>query len=79
MAKNGFVSAMDDLPWIVKLIFCLPVLNWIYGIYRIVKGLSQNNVLMWVIGILWIIPGSVICWLIDLICVIVYKKPTVLA
>lgn len=79
MAKNGFVSAMDDLPWIVKLIFCLPVLNWIYGIYRIVKGLSKNDVLMWVIGILWIIPGSVICWLIDLICVIVYKKPTVLA
>ncbi len=79
MAKNGFVSAMDDLPWIVKLIFCLPVLNWIYGIYRIVKGLSKNDVLMWVVGILWIIPGSVICWLIDLICVIVYKKPTVLA
>ena len=79
MAKNGFVYAMDDLPWIVKLIFCLPVLNWIYGIYRIVKGLSKNDVLMWVVGILWIIPGSVICWLIDLICVIVYKKPTVLA
>lgn len=79
MAKNGFVSAMDDLPWIVKLIFCLPVLNWIYGIYRIVKGLSKNDVLMWVVGILWIIPGSFICWLIDLICVIVYKKPTVLA
>ncbi len=79
MAKNGFVSAIDGLPWIVKIILCLPILNWVYGIYRIVKGLSTNDTLMWIIGILWIIPGSVICWLIDLICTIVYKKPTVLA
>ncbi len=79
MAKNGFVSAMDGLPWIVKIILCLPILNWVYGIYRIVKGLSTSNTLMWIVGILWIIPGSVICWLIDLICTIVYKKPTVLA
>lgn len=79
MAKNGFVSAIDGLPWVVKIILCIPILNWVYGIYRIVKGISTNNTLMWIVGILWIIPGSVICWLIDLICTIVYKKPTVLA
>ena len=79
MAKNGFVSAMDSLPWIVKLILCIPVLNFIWGIYRIVKGLSKNNAAMWVAGILWIIPGFFICWIIDLICVIINKRPTVLA
>ena len=79
MAKNGFVSAIDGLPWVVKIILCIPIINWVYGIYRIVKGISTNNTLMWIVGILWIIPGSVICWLIDLICTIVYKKPTVLA
>lgn len=79
MAKNGFVSAMDGLPWVVKIILCIPIINWVYGIYRIVKGISTNDTLMWIVGILWIIPGSVICWLIDLICTIVYKKPTVLA
>ncbi len=79
MAKNGFVSAIDGLPWVVKIILCIPILNWVYGIYRIVKGISTNDTLMWIVGILWIIPGSVICWLIDLICTIVYKKPTVLA
>ena len=79
MAKNGFVSAIDGLPWVVKIILCIPIINWVSGIYRIVKGISTNNTLMWIVGILWIIPGSVICWLIDLICTIVYKKPTVLA
>ena len=79
MAKNGFVSAIDGLPWVVKIILCIPIINWVYGIYRIVKGISTNDTLMWIVGILWIIPGSVICWLIDLICTIVYKKPTVLA
>lgn len=79
MAKNGFVAAMDSLPWIVKLILCIPVLDIVWGVYRIVKGLSTKNVLMWVFGILWIIPGSVICWIIDLVCTIINKKPTVLA
>ena len=38
MAKNGFVSAMDGLSKIVKIILCLPFLNIIWAIYRIVKG-----------------------------------------
>ena len=43
MAKNGFVSAMDNLPWIVKLILCIPALNIVWAIYRIVKGVTQNK------------------------------------
>ena len=27
MAKNGFISAMDSMPWIVKLIVCIPALD----------------------------------------------------
>ena len=79
MAKNGFVAAMDNLPWIAKLILCIPMLNFVWGIYRIVKGATQNNILMLVVGILWIFPGSIICWLIDLITTITSGKPTILA
>ena len=75
MAKNGFVSAMDKLPWIVKLILCIPMLNIIWAIYRIVKGATQNKGLILIAGILWIIPGAVICWLIDLISTVLYGKP----
>ena len=71
---KGFVKAMDKLPWIVKLILCIPALDIIWAIYRIVKGAATGNVLTLVVGILWIVPGAVICWLVDLISVIVYKR-----
>jgi uncharacterized protein YqhQ len=35
--------------------------------------------LMLIVGILWIIPGSVLCWVADLICTIVWKRPTIVA
>lgn len=69
------IKAMDKLPWIVKLILCLPVLDIVWAVYRIIKGLDKKNGLMILIGILWIIPGAVICWLLDLICTIIYGKP----
>lgn len=79
MAKNGFTSAMDNLPWIVKLLLCLPVLDIAWAIYRIIKGASQQKTLTLVFGILWIIPGSVICWVIDLVSTLIFKKPVVFA
>ena len=79
MAKNGFISAMDNLPWIVKIILCIPVLDIVWAVYRIVKGATEKNILTLVFGILWIIPGSVICWIIDLVTTIIFKKPTVFA
>ncbi|MCL2621800.1 MAG: hypothetical protein FWD32_02080 [Firmicutes bacterium] len=77
--KSGLIKAMDGLPWIVKLILCIPVFNIVYAIYRIVKGVETKNILMLIVGILWIIPGVIFGWLIDLICVILYKKPTIFA
>lgn len=69
---KSYVSFINGLPWIVRLIFALPVLDGIiYGIYRIAKG----RVL---IGILWIFVGAAILWIIDLITVIVNGKVTVL-
>ncbi len=79
MAKNGFIAAMDNLPWIAKLILCIPMLNFIWGIYRIVKGATQSKGLILIAGILWIIPGGVICWLVDLITTILSGKPTIFA
>lgn len=79
MAKNGFIAAMDNLPWIAKLILCIPMLNFIWGIYRIVKGATEGKGIILIAGILWIIPGGVICWLVDLITTILSGKPTIFA
>ena len=76
---KDIVKAFDNLPWIVKLILCLPVVNIAWAIYRICKGVATNNTLMLVVGICWIIFGSVVLWLVDLVCTIVWKRPVVLA
>ena len=34
--KNGLIAWMDDLPWLVKLLFCIPVLDIVWAVYRIV-------------------------------------------
>ena len=75
MAKNGMIAWFDDLPWIVKIIFCIPMLDVIWGVYRIVKGVTEGNVLLIVLGILWIIPGGAICWVVDLITTILFRRP----
>lgn len=51
----------------------------IYGIYRICSGVASGSVLKIVMGIVWIFAGAAIFWIIDIICVIICGKVTVLA
>ncbi len=76
---KNLVKSFDDLPMIVKLILCLPVLNLAYAIYRIAKGADQKNTLILVAGIVWIFLGTTVLWLVDFICTLICKRPTVLA
>jgi hypothetical protein len=74
---KSFIKTFDDLPFIVKIIFALPGLDFLWGIYRLVKGIDKNNVLLIVVGAIWIFVGAAIFWIIDLITIILNKKPTV--
>jgi len=75
----GFVKAVDGLPWILKLILALPGLDIIYGIYRLVKGVAKKDLVLTVVGILWIVLGWGILWIIDIVTVLLNKKITVFA
>ncbi|MDD4184041.1 MAG: hypothetical protein WC251_03995 [Candidatus Izemoplasmatales bacterium] len=67
-----YVKFIDGLPLILKVILALPGLDGIfYGIYRICKGRI-------IIGILWIVLGIAILWIIDIITIILNGKVTVL-
>ncbi len=76
---KNFVKWFDESPLWVKIIFALPVLDIVWAIYRIVKGAAYGKVWTLVGGILWIILGWAILWLVDLICVIGWKHIKVLA
>lgn len=74
------VKTFDGLPWILKLILALPVLDGLcWGIYRVAKGLSKKDNLLIIVGLIWIFAGAAILWIIDLVTIILYKKPTVFA
>ena len=71
---KSFISAIDNLPKIAKIILALPFLDIIWGIYRIIKGIDGQNWFTLIIGILWIIPGSFICWILDIVMLVLQDK-----
>lgn len=74
------IKAFDHLPFLVKLILALPIIDGIaYGYYRIAKGIDRNDMVMLIAGIVWLLIGGFILWIIDLISVILYKKVVLLA
>jgi len=76
----GYVKAVDGLPWIVKLLLVIFFDPIVYGIYRIVKGLKKNNIVVLVAGILYLFTGLFfIGWVIDVVTVATSGKVTFLA
>lgn len=71
---KDLIKAFDDLPWIVKLVLCIPGIAIVWSIYRICRSLEKNNVVGIVLGVLTIIPGAAFMWLVDLVCLLVNKN-----
>ena len=67
-------SAIDGLPWIIKLILTICADPIVMGINRILRG----KVLF---GLIWIFTGGLfsIGWLIDIITMLLRKDITILA
>ena len=75
----AFVKWMDNLPLWVKIIFALPVLDIVWAIYRIVKGAVKGQTSVLLGGILWLLLGWAIFWIIDIVSICLQKRPVVLA
>ena len=71
---KDFIKTLDELSDVAKILLCLPLINIVWGIYRIVKSIDANNVLGVVVGVLWVIFGGFILWVFDLVYVILKKK-----
>ena len=67
---------MDDLPLIVKVLLAL----FFAPVYGALYRLAPLTTKALVVGILWFVTGAFfgIGWIIDLVCVILHGKPTVL-
>jgi hypothetical protein len=71
---KNFIKTIDELSDIAKILLCLPLINIVWGIYRVVKSLDANNTLGVVLGVLWVIFGGFILWIFDLVYIIINKK-----
>ena len=74
-----FVKWMDKAPLWLKIVFALPVLDIVWAVYRIVKGVVKKEPAILVGGILWILLGWAALWIIDLVCICIWHEPKVLA
>ena len=64
---KNLIKAFEGLPFIIKLILCIPVLDIVWSIYKIAKSANKGHTVGVVLGILTIFPGAVIIWLIDIL------------
>lgn len=69
-----FLKWMDGNPKWLKVILAIPMLQIVWGIYRVVKAIKKKNILFIIIGILLIVPGALLVWLVDMITLIVMDK-----
>ena len=67
---KNLIKAINELPWIVKLILCIPVLDIVWTVVRLCRSIVAGNVVGIVLAIVLIFCAPFV-WLIDLICVIV--------
>ncbi len=76
---KDIVKSMNNLPWLLKIILCIPVLDIVWSVGRVINGLAKNSLLWTIIGILTIVPGAAFMWLIDIILVILRGKAFAMA
>ncbi len=69
---QDLIKKVNDLPLIVKLLLCIPVVEIFYSVCRVINQLTKGsiNILYLVLAILTIFPGAAFMWVVDLVCVL---------
>lgn len=72
---KDFIKWMDDAPFVLKLIFCIPAVDIVWSIYRLVKALNSGKTATLVLWIVLLIVGIPFIWLVDLVLILLKGKP----
>lgn len=70
----SFVRWLDSAPKLLKVILALPVLDIVWGIYRLLRSFNKSNFLGIILGILCIFLCPTILWILDLITTILQDR-----
>ncbi len=69
-----FCNFLDKQSKVVKIIFALPFLDIIWSVYRLIKSLEKNDTIGIVVGIILLLLGPSILWIVDIITIALYDK-----
>ena len=67
---KAFCKWMNEQPRIIKILFCLPIIDIIWGVYRLGGAIVNKDVLHIVLAVLWILIAGFIGWLLDLVSIL---------
>ena len=56
---NSIIKAFDRLPLLVKVIFALPVLDILWGFYRLCRSIHH---ILWILDIITILLSGRVLW-----------------
>ena len=68
---RAFIDWMNGRSRLVKILFCLPIVDILWGVYRLGGAIINKNILHIVLAVVWIIWGGFIGWILDLICILI--------
>ena len=69
---SAFVKWMDDRNRLVKILFCLPIIDILWGLYRLFEAISIKDWFKLVLAIIWILIAGFVGWVLDLVWIIVF-------
>lgn len=67
---KAFCKWMDERSRLVKILFCLPIVDILWGVYRLGGAIANKNILHIVLAVVWIIFAGFIGWICDLVFII---------
>ena len=68
----AFLKWMDSRSRLVKILFCLPIVDIIWGVYRVFGAIRNGNILHLVLALIWVIWAGFIGWIFDLVFIILF-------
>lgn len=71
---KAYIEWMDSHPRIVKIIFCIWILDITWAVYRIGGAIADKDWFRLVLAILWVILAGTVGWILDLIWIIIFNQ-----
>lgn len=71
---TGYVKWMNSRSRLVKILFCLPIIDILWAIYRIGGAIKNHDIIHLVLAIIWVFFGPWIGWILDLVFVILFNR-----